>query len=255
MSIFGVLAWVGVYNLLVAHYRQQIDVDIDNAGTLAVKLFIQSPFALDKFEYWVLFLVGLLFGLFAYTEGYLWDDRYPGYGKLYRRMEQSKRDWHADQEDIINRLEDLKLKKLDEFTGMQSDVKSTINYLKGVVGQKQAMVTNLENNIEQIESSCKILIKMYREINMVHRQTYPPKYFLEDIASPDHATVETNVEDDYARVKEQEKLRDELIAMVEQIKNTIVDLYNKSIQCISNINLEANDKPQTPKGNNEITTK
>ena len=255
LSIFGVLAWVGVYNLLVAHYRQQIDVDIDNAGTLAVKLFIQSPFALDKFEYWVLFLVGLLFGLFAYTEGYLWDDRYPGYGKLYRRMEQSKRDWHADQEDIINRLEDLKLKKLDEFTGMQSDVKSTINYLKGVVGQKQAMVTNLENNIEQIESSSKILIKMYREINMVHRQTYPPKYFMEEIAPPDHATVETNIENDYARVKEQEKIRDEFIAMVEQIKNTIVDLYNKSIQCISNINLEANDKPQTPKGNNGITTK
>ncbi|SVB20814.1 uncharacterized protein METZ01_LOCUS173668, partial [marine metagenome] len=68
-------------------------------------------------------------------------------------------------------------------------------------------------------------------------------------------TVETNIENDYVRVKEQEKLRDEFIAMVEQIKNTIVDLYNKSIQCIANINLEANDKPQTPKGNNEITTK
>ena len=242
-SILGVIAWVSVYNLLVAHYRQQIDVDINNAGTLAIKQFVQSPFALDKFEYWILFLVGLLFGLLAYTEGYLWDDRYPGYGSLHRRVEEAKEDWHAEQEDTIERLEDLKLKKLDEFTEMQSDIKSTVNYLREVVSQKQALITNLENNIDQIESSSKILIKMYREINMVNRETDPPKYFLEDIAPPDHAEVKANIKEDYAQIKKQEKLRDKFIAIVEGNKNTIVDLYNQSIKSIANIHFEAIDKP------------
>ncbi len=229
MAVLGVMFWLTAYNLFVAHYRQQLDVDIKNAGTLAAKAFFESPFALNDFGSWVLFFVGLVFGFIACIDGYYWDDPYPGYGKLYKRMEQAKKDWHKDQNGTMERLENLKLKQLDKFTEMQSAVKSDVNSLQDVVGQKKTLITNFENNIEQIESSCKILIKMYREINMDYRKEDPPDYFMEDIAPPIHAAVEISIEDDNAKVKEQGKLRDDFIQIVEQIKNTIVDLYNGAI--------------------------
>jgi hypothetical protein len=241
MAILGAMTWLTVYNLFVAHYRQQLDVDIKNAGTLAAKAFFQSPFALNDFGSWVLFFVGLVFGLIACVDGYYWDDPYPGYGKLYKRMELAKEDWHEDQNDTVERLEDLKLDQLDKFTEMQSDVKSDVNYLKEVVGQKQTLATNLENNIEQIESSCQILIKTYQETNRKHRNEDPPGYFKEDIAPPNHTTLETNLEDDEAKIKEQGQLKDDFIKMVEEIKNTITSLYNQAIKSISNITLDSNN--------------
>tara|TARA_B100000315_G_scaffold215060_1_gene213973 strand:- start:2386 stop:3807 length:1422 start_codon:yes stop_codon:yes gene_type:complete len=242
MAIVAVVAWLTVYNLFVAHYRQQLDVDIKNAGTLAAKAFFQSPFALNDFEPWILFFVGIVFGLAACVDGYFWDDPYPGYGKLCKRMEQAKEDWDAEQKETVTRLEELQIEQLGQFTETQSTVKADVNLLNEIIGQKQTLVTNLENNIEQIESICEILIKMYREINTVHRQTDPPRYFKEEVTPPVHETVDTNMENDYARLKEQEKLRDECIAMVEQIKNTIVDLYNRGIQGISDIDLASNNK-------------
>ena len=242
MSIVGVMVWLTGYNLFVAHYRQQLEVDIKNAGTLAVKAFFQSPFALNDFGSWVLFFLGAVFGFIACVDGYFWDDPYPGYGKSYKRMEQAKEDWHEEHKNTVDRLEDLKLEQSDIFTEMQSDVKSDVNYLNEVIGQKQTLATNLENNIEQIESNCEILITMYRETNEVHRETDPPEYFKGVVAPPVHETVDTNIKNDYARLKEQEKLRDEFIAMVEQIKNTIVDLYNLGIQSISTVDLDSNNK-------------
>ena len=230
------------YNLFVAHYRQQLEVDINNAGTLAVKAFFQSPFALNDFGSWVLFFLGAVFGFIACVDGYFWDDPYPGYGKSYKRMEQAKEDWHEEHKNTVDRLEDLKLEQSDIFTEMQSDVKSDVNYLNEVIGQKQTLASNLENNIEQIESNCEILITMYRETNEVHRETDPPEYFKGVVAPPVHETVDTNIKNDYARLKEQDKLRDEFIAMVEQIKNTIVDLYNLGIQSISTVDLDSNNK-------------
>ena len=241
MAIFGAVAWLTFYNLFVAHYRQQLDVDMKNAGTLAVKAFFQSPFALNDFGSWVLFFVGLVFGFIACIDGYFWDDPYPGYGKLYKRMEKSKEDWDQEQNDTMDRLEEEKTEQLDKFTEMQSTVRSDINYLNEVIGQKKVLVENLENIIEQIESTCKILIKTYREINIPHRQTDPPKYFLEDPAPPEHVTLDTNIKNDYARLKEQEKLRDEFVAMVEQIKNTVINLYKQGIQDISIISLDNNN--------------
>jgi hypothetical protein len=76
---------------------------------------------------------------------------------------------------------------------------------------------------------------MYREENMVYRQTDPPKYFMEDVAPPEHAILETNIENDHARIKEQKELVDEFVRMAEQIKNSIIDSYNQAIKTIANI--------------------
>ena len=159
IAIFCAVAWLTFYNLFVAHYRQQLYVDMKNAGTLAVKAFFQSPFALNDFNSWVLFFVGLVFGFIACIDGYFWDDPYPGYGKLYKRMEKSKEDWDQEQDDTMDRLEEEKTEQLDKFTEMQSTVRADVNYLNEIIGQKKVLVENLENIIGQIESICKILIK------------------------------------------------------------------------------------------------
>ena len=111
----------------------------------------------------------------------------------------------------------------------------------GSIHEKKTLVENLETNIEQMESSGKILIKEYRQENRKYRKTDPPNYFKEDIDPPPHAKVEVNIEGDIAVISEQKNLMDQFVVRVEQIKNNITDSYTQSINTIANIQLEAND--------------
>ena len=99
LSIVGVLTWGVAYNLLVAHYRQQLAVDTDKAGTNAVNLFFTSPFQLDQVDYWILFLIGLVFSGLAYGEARYFDDSYPGYGHLKRRLDKAEENWEKVKEE------------------------------------------------------------------------------------------------------------------------------------------------------------
>ena len=242
LSIAGVIVWGFAYNLMVAHYRQQLAVDIDKAGTNAVNLFFNSPFQLDQVDYWILFLIGLVFSGLAYGEGRLVDDSYPGYGHLKRRLDKAEDNWEKDKEDSKERINEEQRITLDDLILIQAKATSTVSYCQEIMMLKETRIKNCENNIEQIESCSTILIKMYREINMHYRKTDPPIYFMEEIAPPPHTVIETSMDEDNARLKEQEELRDEIIEGAEEIKNTIIQLYNQAYENIANIIIDWKDK-------------
>ena len=235
-----IIIWVFSYNLGVAHYRQQLDVDIINAKSSAIELFLKSPFALDSFDYWVLFLIGLLFGLIAYGEGYLWNDQYPGYGQLHKRLKLMQEDFIQTKSEIMEIPEIMKENKLNELSVIESKIRGNISYIREIVEQKHSLVKNLKNNIEQIESSSIILIKRYREINMQYRKTDPPNYFLKKIVHRTHPIEEINFDKDYEEIKKQEEISSQFVAMYEGIKNSITNSYNQSFKSISNIDINWN---------------
>lgn len=240
LSSIVILLWVFSYNLMVAHYRQQLDVDITKAGSSAITLFLKSPFALYSFDYWVLFLIGLIFGLIAYGEGYLWNDKYPGYGQLDKRLKQAQDDFSKTLSEVRETTKEKKDQKLDELSVIESRINANISYMKEIVEQKHSLVKNLNNNIEQIESSSIALIKRYREINMQYRKTDPPNYFLKEITRQTHPIEKINFDKDYGDIKKQEEISSEFIDMVEGIKNSITTSYNQSFKSISDIDINWN---------------
>ena len=240
LSAIVILVWVFAYNLMVAHYRQQLDVDITKAGSSAIALLLKSPFALDSFDYWVLFLIGLIFGLIAYVEGYLWNDPYPGFGQLHKRLKQAQEDFIQTKSEIMELPEIMKENKLNELNVIESNISANISYIKEIVEQKHSLVKNLKNNIEQIESSSTILIKRYREINMQHRKTDPPKYFIKKITHRKHPIEKINFDKDYEEIKKQEEMSSKFVDMVEGIKNSITNTYNQSFKSITNIDINWN---------------
>ena len=72
------------FNLAVAHYRAQLEIQPIKAVINAMTTMAASPFGIGNFEAWVLCLMGLLFSSFALIKGYTSDDSYPGYGKMTR---------------------------------------------------------------------------------------------------------------------------------------------------------------------------
>ena len=77
------------YNLLVAHFRIALGTDAENAFASAVPSFMAAPFNIaGSFDAVSLLLVGIFAGVMAAIDGYcLFDDRYPGYGRITRAYE------------------------------------------------------------------------------------------------------------------------------------------------------------------------
>ena len=241
LSGIGIIIWLSVYNLIIAHYRQQlekIELVIKGAGKATIEAFAKSPFGLESFEYWILFLLGFTFGGIAYIEGYFWDDPYPGYGEIDRRLKQARQDFYETKAYVMVKPNEMKEQKLDEITKIDTEIRSDVSYLKQLIGQKHTLIKNIKENIEQIESSSIFLIKKYREINMQHRTTDPPGYFMEIISDRQGPNLEINTEEDLDLIQRQEMYLDEFAEMAEILKNSIIDSYNRSFTNIDSISID-----------------
>jgi hypothetical protein len=240
LSAITIFLWVFGYNLMVAHYRQQLGIDITKAGSAAIETLLKSPFALNDINYWVLFLIGLVFGLIAYGEGYFWDDPYPGFGQIHKRLKQAEEDFIQTKSEIMEIPETIKEEKLNELGVIESKINVNISYMKEIVEQKQSLVKNLNKNIEQIQSSSTILIQRYREKNRQSRKTNPPKYFSKKISHTKHEIEKMDFDKDKNLIQAQEEMTSEFTDMVENIKNSITNSYNQSFKSISNIDINWN---------------
>jgi hypothetical protein len=238
--IFSALAvtWLFSFNLYIAHYRQQLETVIDGAEALAFKTIFESTFSLGN--YWILFVIGLLFGCIACVEGYKWDDPYPGYGSLHRRLKQAQDDFNKVKAEIMVLPKKRLQEKIEELKNLGLKIKSSVGYLEDTVKEKHTLIKNLQKNIEQRESSSIFLIKRYREINRENRKTPAPKYFTEDIAHNNHPLENTEIDQDFNRVKQQQKLAESFDDMYQKKINSITILYNQSFDGIDQIDIDWN---------------
>ena len=129
----------------------------------------------------ILMFVGITFAVASLWDGYLFDDRYPGYGKVGKKrnedIKEIERLRHALSSEVL-----LTFRKEIKDSSDNRDRLIKVN-----VTEWSKNITNLENTFEnykrfatQLDDGIDHCIGEYRGINNKYRKTAEPKYWFDD---------------------------------------------------------------------------
>ena len=129
----------------------------------------------------VLMFVGITFAVASLWDGYLFDDRYPGYGKVGKKRNEDIKEIERLRHALSSEVR-LTFKKEIKDSSENRDKLIKVN-----VTEWSKNITNLENTFEnykrfatQLDDGIDHCIGEYRAINNKYRKTTEPKYWFDD---------------------------------------------------------------------------
>lgn len=172
--------WLGVifvYHLLVAHYRDLLLIDPDNALLGAWDKFRAAPFGFESMESGVVLLIGLIISIAALLDGFKYDDSYPGYGK-HDRDYQEKADEldnaeSAVRETMVSTITDAEKRINKRLSGYEEREKKLADLYTGAA----SVVEHFENIYQQVDEIVHSAVNTYREANLRVRTEEVPVSF------------------------------------------------------------------------------
>ena len=132
LAIFSfLLLLIFFIHLFIAHYREILQINPHVEIGAVLKPMIHTPFILHDMESLILVSIGVLVTLFSIIKGMNLDDKYPGYGAVYRQ-------WKASDNEFLDAKRQLRrlMRELYTMTIRKSD----------------NMMENLENSKEKLET-------------------------------------------------------------------------------------------------------
>lgn len=220
-ALFGVV-WVISMGLTIAHFRDALVGGIAEPARAAWTAFRAAPFELQDIMSWLLFLISVLFAVFALFDGLSSDDRYPGYGAVARRARQAREEYLDEIAAMRKELEALKDAELAALDEDMRKVHSLTAEYANLLREKRWVRTKLEAALLDAENCMETLLRVFRESNFTHRRDgVRPEYFetrpkLSPLVLPDFGS-----DDDRATLAEQEKLVGRLSNAVEHARLSI----------------------------------
>ena len=194
--LFGLALLIGLLflNLGMGHYRSAgLTFSVSDAETIAGIIanftrqqelmlvawqnFIDNPFGIDEILSWMLVLLGYFLSFYALYEGVVWEDKYPGYGRLAKRYNDCHEEYQYLIEGMIVRIDNIREKAIVD-----------VNMAKQRFNRALATIPDIEVRAESIHEAyiqaCKKLsqdheelVTLYRHVNKQHRTDPPPQYF------------------------------------------------------------------------------
>ncbi|RUW55493.1 hypothetical protein EOA32_01620 [Mesorhizobium sp. M1A.F.Ca.ET.072.01.1.1] len=164
-------------NLLLAHYREVSGTLADGAGNVAVQRMLHHPLGLEEVRSWMLFLVGLLFSIIAFIDGWFVLDPYPGYAGVEKRRRERRQDYTDTKADLIDRLIELR----DDHNAKADDILKGLGSRRrehaAILSSRARLFALFNEHQDQLERSCNQLLSKYREANIRARKSPAPKHF------------------------------------------------------------------------------
>ncbi|MDP3296580.1 MAG: hypothetical protein Q8N09_03150 [Thermodesulfovibrionia bacterium] len=220
-----------VISLTIAHYRDALGSDPDNAARLALENIRNNAFGLKEVHSWFLFILSLIFATGAGYDTYSMDDKYPGYGKIHKQYVQAKQDYEIEIDDIRTQLENLKKSSLEDLEKASNKSQNDLLQLYEAIQNKSSTKTKLDASFNDAENCKTALLQTFRSINQLHRSTPMPKYFNDDYILTRFTIPDFSSKDDeqkYAvRHKEIQTLSSQILKIKEDIQATFVNEYKK----------------------------
>lgn len=179
LALPAALATALLLGLLIAHFRDALGSNAEDAPRLAIASLRQAPFGLREVHSWALFGVSLLFALVALADSYRLDDPYPGYGALHRRQRLALDDYALELEESRSGLQMLKEQTLAELERDLAEAKATLYGLHESIERKAATEARLRHAVADVDNCLNALLGSFRDLNRLHRQTPAPAYFAE----------------------------------------------------------------------------
>ena len=129
-----------------------------------------------------LIATGLLFALVALIDGYKYDDEYPGYGAMGRKLERLKLHWEKTEETTMNEFEKNTDKSVNEINSKKEDREEACSKWSENIDTLQRWANIYDTWKLSLISSGNTLMKNYRTLNSQLRRNEPPGYFSDNIS-------------------------------------------------------------------------
>lgn len=179
-----ILAWLAAamgVNLGVAHFRDALEVDPDNAAAIAVKRIWPPNFAIANFYSILLLCMGGLFSAIAFFDGigtFGFDDYYPFYGRKARACNIALTRLQKASEDAIRRMTRFKDEKLTPVSRDRSAISGMIADYNEQVHRLDRMRGQMRQQLQKAGETANRLVQIYRKANIAARTAKPPPHFL-----------------------------------------------------------------------------
>ncbi|MFH2124128.1 MAG: hypothetical protein ABIJ50_11690 [Pseudomonadota bacterium] len=245
-----------LYHLMVAHYRDMLSIDLEQAISSAMDRFITSPFHLESLDSVLVLVIGLVISIFALIEGYRFDDTYPGYGEEDRKYRQKQRAYEAKDGEVRTRMaasiRDAEMRVKERLNAYEEKDAKMTDLLSGAI----SVVDHFDNIYSQVDDIISAAVNKYRAANRKIRTDADPDSF----STMPQARRVLEIEnfrkqlDEFRDIKEvstillqkihehaakvQGTLADRTGAMLKRIEQLAEDVSNKADKEISYLNQE-----------------
>lgn len=176
-----------------------------------------------------LFALTVIFGLLAAYKGYTWTDRYPGYARVYLAYEDAQRRYVFAIEALRNVLEQRKSDSLLLIDQNVDRAAAAIQNFKRSMSQKTVIKKVVDERMVLADETLTNLVRKYRIENEMARprDNPPPAYFDEPVTFVEVTMPDFGTEKDEAKLAEQERLMNEMVANLETIRARIQSSFNQ----------------------------
>lgn len=178
LLIILALAFTFTFNLGVSHFREATaSFPWEEAVFIAVKSFQESPFGIENIESWFLFCAGILVCITAFWKAWAIDDPYPDYGRVSRRLENSRENYAHLLDEAFIELEELRNQAVDELDEARRTLTQNISEAADVVAARAGLAAQLNEFLSHADQVVQQVLAIYRAANRKSRSTPEPKYF------------------------------------------------------------------------------
>ena len=160
-----ILVGLGFLHLATAHYRELLtrNPDVDIHGDVLGPL-MESPFGLQDMESILLIFIGVVISAIAIWKGYTLDDRYPGYGAVYRRWRGFNDELIEQEREIKHQIADIRDEAISEGRAVLSKIKSAKKELELLRGDIEAYLSCCESYYVAARNAGEKFISTFRNI-------------------------------------------------------------------------------------------
>ena len=258
ISIFLYATFISYLNWSLGAYRSIHEKTGENIkdlimGTAETSLDTGNalfPWTVDlSFTSFTLVFIGLGFAIASLIDGYLFGDKYPGYGEVGKGRNDDKKEINRIREHLATEV-NMIFKNEIKNTGEKRDTIISNTLRKSWVPN----ITALENTFEgyrrfasKINEDLDHIIGEYRSINGMYRTTAEPKYWKDDSGKVktryyDMRSEKLNPENVYRDFVVLYLNKDQIEKKIEEYQNKIQKEADDYINQINSINEEVNKK-------------
>ena len=179
-----IVGLIFIFNLLVAHYRVQLDKVQDaydklaETGKLAFQNLVENTFLIEGFEAWVLLALGLLFAMFAWFEGYLSDDPLREYGHLSREYKEAKNRNTQLKEEIRKKVREEFEKAISQSQNRVLEARRDLRQYSELIERSKVLIKEFTTWRKSHLNATNALLNQYQSFYLTVHQLEPkPKNF------------------------------------------------------------------------------
>jgi hypothetical protein len=177
ISFLAYLSFAITLNLALAHYREVSGSLMEDAGREVFSRLRAGAFDIADVKTWLFFAIGFSFSAVAFGDGVIFDDPYPGYGAVERRVSAAHDAYIARKEELIERLQIIRDNNREALEESNRDLSVRRGENDAILENRARLVRLFSEHQGQLERAANVLLSTYREANISSRTAGPPPRF------------------------------------------------------------------------------